>query len=212
VAPDYVLAHREIEAELILQMGKAIRAFYGMDPRRSPDYGRIINDRHFQRLTRLLESGEIACGGETDASERYIAPTILRGVTIETPVMQEEIFGPILPVLSVADMDEAIHFVSELPPPLVLYLFSTNRAVQEAVVERTTTGSVCVNDVVLQMAIQDFPFGGVGASGMGHYHGRWSFETFTRPRGVFTRSQRFELPLRYPPHSDAKSRWIARLT
>lgn len=212
VAPDHVLVHEDVAEELIDRMCQAVREFYGEDPQRSPDYGRIVNDCHFRRLSRFLGDGEIVCGGVSDREDLYIAPTILDVVNADSPVMHEEIFGPILPVLTVRNMEEAIGCVNAMPQPLVLYLFSLNGAVQEAVVNRTQSGSVCINDVVLQLAIPDLPFGGVGASGMGRYHGRFSFETFTRPRGVLAKSFKFDLPLRYPPYSDAKARWIQRLS
>ena len=212
VAPDYVLAHESIADELVERLCESVREFFGSDPQKSPDYGRIVNEGHFQRLLRFLGEGEIVCGGTTDADDRYIAPTVMRGVSWTSQTMQEELFGPILPVLTVSGMDEAIRCVNALPPPPVLYLFSSDRATQDSVIGQTRSGNVCINDVVLQLAIPDFPFGGVGESGMGRYHGRYGFETFTRPRGVFCKSLMLDLPLRYPPYSEAKARWIRRLS
>jgi aldehyde dehydrogenase (NAD+) len=196
VAPDYVLVQASVEEELVKRMTKMVTTLYGDDPKKSPNYGRIVNAKNFDRLARLLESGQIACGGQTDASERYIAPTILRKVSPDAPVMQDEIFGPILPVLALADTNAAIAFVNERPKPLALYLFSESRAVHADVVERTSSGGVAINDVVVHMSSHELPFGGVGASGMGQYHGRWGFETFTHPKAVLARSKYAEL--RFP--------------
>jgi aldehyde dehydrogenase (NAD+) len=202
VAPDYVLVHEAVELELLAHLRAAVTAFYGDDPRLSPDYCRIVNDRNFERLSKLLHDGEVVCGGKADARERYVAPTILRGVSPESPVMQDEIFGPILPVLTVPNMDAAIEFVTDRPKPLALYLFSNDEATQHKVVDRTSSGNACINDVLLHMVVPELPFGGVGESGMGRYHGRWSFETFTHRKGVLARSIHLDLPVRYPPYAD----------
>ena len=160
----------------------------------SPDYCRIVNDRNFERLSKLLKDGEVVCGGKAEAKERYIAPTILRSVSPEAPVMQDEIFGPILPVLTVPNMDAAIEFVTDRPKPLALYLFSNNEATQHKVVDRTSSGNACINDVIMHMVVPELPFGGVGDSGMGRYHGQWSFETFTHRKGVLSRIDPSRLP------------------
>ena len=202
VAPDYVLVHEAVELELLALLRAAVAAFYGDDPRTSPDYCRIVNDRNFERLSKLLHDGEVVCGGQADAKERYIAPTVLRGVSPDAPVMREEIFGPILPVLTVPSMDAAIEFVTDRPSPLALYVFSNDEATQHKVIDRTSSGNACINDVLMHMVVPELPFGGVGESGMGRYHGRWSFETFTHRKGVLARSTHLDLPVRYPPYSD----------
>lgn len=186
--------------------------FYGDDPKSSPDYPRIVNARHFDRLTRLLSSGDIAIGGVTDRQERYIAPTVLTNVAPESLIMGEEIFGPLLPVLTIRDMNEAIAFVNAHPKPLALYLFSNDDDVRHRVIEETGSGGVCVNDVVMHLAVPDLPFGGVGPSGMGAYHGRATFETFSHAKGVLTKSERFEVPLRYPPYTESKLKWLKWLS
>lgn len=208
VSPDYVLVHESVEHELLERLRQAVTAFYGDDPKASPDYGRIVNDRNFERLAKLLGDGEVVCGGQGDASERYIAPTILRGVSPDAPVMQEEIFGPILPVLTVPSMDAAIAFVNDRPSPLALYVFSNDSATQHEVIDRTSSGNVCVNDVLMHMIVPELPFGGVGESGMGHYHGRWSFDTFTHKKGVLSRSTHLDLPQRYPPYTEGHLRLL----
>ena len=202
VAPDYVLVHEAVELELVAHLRAAVNAFYGDDPRESPDYCRIVNDRNFERLSKLLRDGEVVCGGKAEAKERYIAPTILRSVSPEAPVMKDEIFGPILPVLTVPNMDAAIEFVTDRPKPLALYLFSNNEATQHKVVERTSSGNACINDVIMHMVVPELPFGGVGDSGMGRYHGQWSFETFTHRKGVLSRTNHLDFPVRYPPYTD----------
>lgn len=201
VAPDYVLVHEAVEMELLEHLRAAVAAFYGDDPRTSPDYCRIVNDRNFERLSKMLHDGEVVCGGQAEAKERYIAPTILRGVSPDAPVMREEIFGPILPVLAVPSMDAAIEFVADRPSPLALYVFSNDEATQHRIIDGTSSGNACINDVLMHMVVPELPFGGVGESGMGRYHGRWSFETFTHRKGVLARSIHLDLPVRYPPYS-----------
>jgi aldehyde dehydrogenase (NAD+) len=211
VAPDYLLVERSIEASLLERVRGAVRELYGEDPRRSPDYARIINERHYRRLVALLETGEVVLGGQTADEERYIAPTVIRGVEATAPVMADEIFGPILPVLAVADLEEAIAFVNARPKPLALYVFSENRAVARRVIDRTSSGGVCINDTIAHLAIPDLPFGGVGASGMGAYHGRAGFETFSHRRSVLEHSTTVDPAMRYPPYDERKLRWAKRL-
>ncbi len=201
VAPDYVLVHEAVELELLGHLRAAVSAFYGDDPRDSPDYCRIVNDRNFDRLSKLLHDGEVVCGGQAEAKERYIAPTVLRRVSPDAPVMQDEIFGPILPVLTVPNMDAAIEFVNDRPKPLALYLFSNDEATQHEVIDRTSSGNACINDVLMHMVVPELPFGGVGESGMGRYHGRWSFETFTHRKGVLSRTMHLDFAVRYPPYT-----------
>jgi aldehyde dehydrogenase (NAD+) len=211
VAPDYVLVPERLEQDFLTALTGQIRQFYGADPQQSADYGRIVNQRHHQRLVGLLRDGEIVIGGQHDEATKYLAPTILRGVSPDSPSMQEEIFGPVLPVLTVRDMDEAIAFVQSRPRPLALYAFTGSAERGRQVVQRTQSGSVCINDGVLQLAVPGLPFGGIGPSGMGAYHGRYSFETFSHRKAVLQRSTWFDLPLRYPPYSDRKLRWLRRI-
>ena len=211
VAPDYVLADRAIHDALVDAMAAAITRFFGADPKQSPDFARIVNQHHAERLAGYLKGGKIAAGGAVDIAARYIAPTILTDVDINAPVMREEIFGPILPVLKIESPGEAVAFIKARDKPLALYLFTSDAGVRETIVGGTSSGGVCVNDVVVQLSAPDLPFGGVGMAGFGRYHGRAGFETFSNMKGVLRRHLWPEPPLRTVPHSEAKLRWIERL-
>lgn len=200
IAPDYLLVNRQIKPQLMEQLKAQIRQNYGEDPSQSPDFGRIVSDRHFQRVSALLGSGTLALGGDTDASQRYIAPTLLDNVSPNDPVMQEEIFGPVLPVLEYEVLEEAIAFVNQRPKPLALYVFSRNDAVIRQVLQRTSSGGVCINDTILHIAIPELPFGGVGDSGMGSYHGKAGFDTFSHRKSVLSKPFWLDLDWRYPPY------------
>ncbi len=200
VAPDYLLVPEELETPLIEELKSAVRSFYGEDPRSSPDYGRIVNEKHFARLAGLLEGAEITFGGESDPAERYLAPTLVKKVPEGHPLLDDEIFGPILPVLKYRKLDEALEFVNRRPRPLALYFFSNDRKRQRRVIAETASGGVGLNDTVSQILPPRLPFGGVGESGMGSYHGKASFETFSRPRSVLSRSARLDPRFRYPPY------------
>lgn len=203
VAPDYLLVDRRIKSALLDAMQSAIHQFYGEDPFQSPDYVRIVNSRHFDRLTGLLQSqGNVLLGGETNPDERYIAPTVLDQVTWDDPIMQDEIFGPILPVLDYEDVGEAIDQINARPKPLALYLFSRNKQLQQRILQATSSGGVAINDTIMQSASTTLPFGGVGDSGLGRYHGKAGFDTFSHHKGVFVRSFWLDLPFRYAPYGD----------
>jgi aldehyde dehydrogenase (NAD+) len=211
IAPDYILAEASIEAEFTKELTLAISEFYGADPKLSPDYCRIVNAPNFKRLVGLMGAGEKVCGGITDEVERYIAPTVIRNVTGDMPVMQEEIFGPILPIIAIADLDSGIHFINSRAKPLSLYLFSKSAASHRKVIEETASGGVLLNDVIMHMPVLTLPFGGVGASGMGAYHGKRSFDTFTHYKGVMSKATWLDLPIRYAPYTDSKLKWVQRL-
>jgi aldehyde dehydrogenase (NAD+) len=211
VAPDYVLVHDHVHDALVNRMSSAIREFYGDDPKQSPDFARIVNERHHARLTRLLDDADVVTGGEADLSDRYIAPTILKNVKEDDAVMQEEIFGPILPVISVPSVDSAIAFVNRRPKPLALYLFGRGKDVHDRVLAGTSAGGTTINHIWLHFGVDQLPFGGVGESGMGAYHGRLSFETFSHHRGVLKKPLLPDPPLLFPPYSARKLRWIKRL-
>lgn len=214
VAPDYVLVDRRVEGPLTARLRDAVRQFYGTDPRASDDYGRIINDRHFERLARLLEddgAGEVVYGGERDEADRYFAPTAVRRPEPGTALMQEEIFGPILPLVAVDDVDAAIDFVNARDKPLALYVFAEDSAVANRVVANTAAGGVSVNATIFHLAVPGLPFGGVGESGMGAYHGRASFETFSHAKSVLTRPTSLDPSIAYPPYRGIKAKLLRRL-
>lgn len=199
VAPDFVLVDHRIEAPFLEALERVIRQFYGDDPRRSPDYGRIVNRRHFDRLTGHLATGRIRVGGGHAAEDLYLAPTVLTDVPEDAPVMQEEIFGPILPVIGYHDLERTLDALAARPTPLALYVFTRDRATENRVLGRVRSGGVCVNDTVTHILGSSMPFGGLGESGLGAYHGRAGFEAFTHHRSVLRRSLAVDPPLRYPP-------------
>ncbi len=200
IAPDYLLVDQKIKKNLVNALQKCLKEFYGHNPANSPDYARIINQKHFERLAKFLEDGEIIFGGETNPSERYIAPTLLDKVSLTATVMQEEIFGPILPIIEYRDITEAIALINSQPKPLALYLFSQNKNLQKRVLQETSSGGVCINDTVLQFGISSLPFGGVGDSGIGSYHGKASFDTFSHYKSVLQNSFWLDLNWRYAPY------------
>lgn len=208
LAPDYVLVHEHREEELLQFMQEAITDFYGDEPLRSRDYPRIVTMDHFNRLKKLLDGSSVWCGGQSDQGERYIAPTILRGVSVASPLMQLEIFGPLLPVIAYSELSEALDLIRSLDEPLAIYLFSSDRDVQEWVVRHSRSGGVCINDLFFQAALHTLPFGGLGNSGFGAYHGRAGFETFSFQRSVLRRSFHPDPDLRYPPYRWWKFRLI----
>jgi aldehyde dehydrogenase (NAD+) len=211
IAPDYVLVHQERETDLIEALRRTLREFYGEDPGKSPDYARIPNVRHHRRLAALLKDGDVAVGGQTDEADGYIAPTVLRNPKPGSPLMTDEIFGPILPVLAVPDVAAAVEYVNQRPKPLALYLFSNDAKAEEQVVTSTSSGGVCINSTLWHIANPQLPFGGVGPSGMGAYHGRATFEVFSHRKSVLTRGTRFDPKLMYPPYSKLKAALIKRL-
>lgn len=200
IAPDYLLVNQQIKTELINSIIEAIKDFYGDDPYDSQDYARIINSTQWERLTKLLEGVEIITGGGKDQSDRYIAPTLVDKVSPEDPLMQEEIFGPILPVLEYSDLKEAIALINNRPKPLALYFFSQDKNKQEQILRDTSSGGVCLNDTVMQVSMIELPFGGVGDSGLGAYHGKASFDTFSHQKSVLRKNFFFELNWRYAPY------------
>jgi aldehyde dehydrogenase (NAD+) len=214
VAPDYVLVDRRVEGPLTARLRDAVRQFYGDDPQLSADYGRIVNDRHFARLARLVEeegAGEVLYGGERDEADRYFAPTAVQNPEPSSPIMQEEIFGPILPLIAVDDIDAAIDFVNAREKPLALYVFAEDTEVANRVVDSTSAGGVCVNATVFHLAVPGLPFGGVGGSGMGAYHGRATFETFSHAKSVLTKPTSIDPSIAYPPYRGIKAKLLRRL-
>jgi aldehyde dehydrogenase (NAD+) len=211
IAPDHVLVHADAHDELVAHLVEAVRAFYGEDPRTSPDYARIVNQRHHARLVGLLDgSGEVAVGGDHDADTCYLAPTVLVGTGPDAPVMADEIFGPILPVLAVPSIEDAVAAVNSRPKPLALYVFAQDDEVVDRVLDATSSGGVCVNHTILHITPPDLPFGGVGPSGMGRYHGRSGFDTFSNLKSVLRKGTRPDPNLMYPPYTETKARIIRR--
>ena len=202
VAPDYLLVHRDVKDRLIMAMEKAITEFFGDTPCRNPEYPRIINEKHFNRLKGLLSDGRILVGGDVNEATLQIAPTIVDQVSWESPVMQEEIFGPILPVLEFEGIHEVITAVNSRPKPLALYLFTNDKNVEKRIIKSISFGGGCINDTIVHLATSYMPFGGVGESGMGSYHGKWSFDTFTHYKSIMKKSIWPDIRLRYPPYRD----------
>jgi aldehyde dehydrogenase (NAD+) len=204
--PDYVLVWPEVKDELVMAMKNAVQEFYGEDPQMSPDYGRIANRNKFDRLVAFLSgvNGKIAFGGRHDANDLYIEPTVLVDVPVDAPIMQEEVFGPILPVLEIDSVDAVIRWVNSRPSPLGLYVFTQEDEVAERILDATSSGDACVNECTIHPLIHELPFGGVGYSGMGNYHGRWGFEAFTNARGVLYHTTMLDPDLRYPPYGENK--------
>ncbi|OWY21110.1 aldehyde dehydrogenase [Sphingobacteriales bacterium UPWRP_1] len=200
VAPDYVFVHRQIKHELIVAMKEELVNMLGENAEDSPYYCRIISDRHLKRLEGLLQCGNIIAGGRVNPATRYIEPTLLENVSHNDPIMQEEIFGPILPILDYENLDEVIQFITNRPKPLALYIFAESREVVNRVLEQTSSGSVGVNETVAQMSNANMPFGGVGDSGIGAYHGKYSFDTFSHKKSVMFRTTLIDPPLRYMPY------------
>ncbi|MCI5058702.1 MAG: aldehyde dehydrogenase [Flavobacteriales bacterium] len=207
VAPDYLMVHKDVKEKLLAKIKEQLIKFYSDNPQQSPDYGRIISDRHFERISKLIQ-GDIYCGGQTDAADKYIAPTLINNVTGDAPVMQEEIFGPVLPVLEFTELDEAIDFINSREKPLALYIFANSKKFQKAVIQNTSSGGVCINETIMHMASPEMPFGGVGNSGIGAYNGIHGFETFSHRKPVMTRSTMFDVPQKYAPYTEGKLKFI----
>ncbi|XP_049730582.1 aldehyde dehydrogenase family 3 member A2 isoform X3 [Elephas maximus indicus] len=209
IAPDYILCEPSLQNQIVQKIKETVKEFYGENVKESPDYERIINLRHFKRIKNLLEGQKIAYGGETDEATRYIAPTILTDVSPEAKVMQEEIFGPILPIVPVKDADEAIKFINDHEKPLAFYIFSYNNKLIKRMIDETSSGGVTGNDVIMHFTVNSLPFGGVGSSGIGAYHGKHSFDTFSHQRSCLLKSLKREVfnKLRYPPNSQSKVNW-----
>ena len=203
VAPDYILCDVRIKDALISELKEQIRVQYGEDPLTDPDYGRIVNEKHFDRLLSLIDRDKTVLGGESDRARLKIAPTLLDGVTFDDAVMGEEIFGPILPILTYESFDEVIPLLTDRPKPLALYLFSENRQNIKAITERLSFGGGCVNDTVIHLATSNMGFGGVGESGMGAYHGKAGFNAFSHTKSIVSKGTRIDLPMRYQPYKQS---------
>lgn len=214
VAPDYVLVDEAVEDKLLGALLRTVHDFYGDSPKHSDDFARIVSSRQFERIAGLLDAGGFdatVCGGERDAATRYIAPTVLAGVKPDAAIMQQEIFGPVLPVLTVGNVDEAIDFVNARDKPLALYVFSDDEGTVDRVISHTSAGGVCVNQVLMHLALADLPFGGVGPSGMGAYHGKAGFDTFTHHKPVLQKPTKPDPPVMYPPYKTWKQKLLRKV-
>lgn len=211
VAPDHVYVAASVEARLLEALKREVTTMFGPDPKQSPDYGRIINRRHTARLQALLADGRAVTGGQADVDDCYVAPTILTEVAADAPVLAEEIFGPILPVIPYTTLDAPMAAINARSPALALYAFTRSKATADRIIGSTRSGSATINDVVVFMANPNLPFGGVGASGMGAYHGRHSFEVFSHKRAVLRRSFALDASVRYPPFTRNKLALLRRM-
>ena len=207
IAPDYILVPRKLQDTLIEKMRGYLKSFYGDQVKASSDYPRIINEKHFDRLKGLILPGKIAIGGELSKEDKFISPTIMKDVSWDDKVMEEEIFGPILPIIPYEKLDDAVLEIVKRPKPLAFYLFTENSQKREEILTKVPFGGGCVNDTIMHIANPNLPFGGVGASGMGSYHGKKSFETFTHYKSILVQKTKVDIPLRYPPYA-GKLNWI----
>ncbi|MBZ9689561.1 aldehyde dehydrogenase [Clostridium estertheticum] len=202
VAPDYVLVHQSVKEKLLTELTGYIKEFFGENPAKSNDFPRIVNERQFDRLVGLLGSGNIVTGGEYSKIEKYIAPTIIDNISWSDPIMLDEIFGPILPIIEFEDLEQVIKMVNSRPKPLALYFFSTNKNHQKRIIEMISYGGGCINDTIMHVASPYLPFGGVGASGMSAYHGKGSYDVFSHKKSVIKKSNLIDVKIRYAPYND----------
>ncbi len=211
VAPDYLLVHSSIKVELLAKISTYIKKFFGNSPCRNTEYGKIINQKHYDRLLSLMTEGTIITGGDANVKTRQIAPTVIDNITWDSPIMQEEIFGPLLPVLTFDDIGEVAPLVNARPKPLALYLFTSSHSRETQILQSISFGGGCVNDTVMHLSVSHLPFGGVGESGMGRYHGQIGFETFSHQKSILHQSPRIDVPLRYPPYRALYLKLLKRL-
>jgi aldehyde dehydrogenase (NAD+) len=211
IAPDFILVHHKMAATLQAALIEAIKHYFGENPKTSADYGRIINDAHYQRLLHLLEHASVAHGGRHDDQTRYIEPTLLDHVRWSDPIMQDEIFGPLLPILMYENNSDIITPLLQKPSPLAFYVFSKNRAFIKTLMQSLPFGSAAINTCLLQYTNLNLPFGGVGQSGMGRYHGKYSFDTFTYQQSCYERYRFPDITLHHPPYTQRKTKWLQRL-
>ncbi|XP_039435477.1 aldehyde dehydrogenase, dimeric NADP-preferring-like isoform X4 [Culex pipiens pallens] len=215
IAPDYVLCSKSVQKQFLEEARKILKEWYGTNPKESPDLCRIINQQHFQRLSAMIKGANVAIGGDMDSQEKYIAPTILVDVSSSDPIMQDEIFGPILPIVNVENAYDAIRFINARAKSLAMYIFSCSKTDVQTLISNTSCGGICINDTVTHYGVESLPFGGVGPSGMGAYHGKYSFDTFTHRKSCLAKD--FNMigeklaSSRYPPYSDTKLSFLTTL-
>lgn len=208
IAPDYLFVHKNIKDEFLKLLKESIISFFGTDASKSENYGRIINQKQFLRLQNLLSQGEILFGGKHNEANKYLSPTLIKPYNLNSSLMQEEIFGPILPVLEFEEIESVIKHINSAPRPLALYYFGTKN---KGIIKHTTSGGVCINDAIMHIIPHNLPFGGVGQSGMGAYHGKESFNTFSHYKSILKTHKNFEFKIKYPPYNSLKQRIIKLL-
>jgi aldehyde dehydrogenase (NAD+) len=211
ISPDYLLIDKKVKDKFLELISKEIRLFYGDNPEKSNDFARVISSENVCRLSELIKNGQIVTGGTTNPASRYVAPTIIKDVNPGDPVMQGEIFGPILPVIDFEKFDEVYGIIEQNPKPLATYIFTQNKKLVREFMRKTQSGNASVNETVMQIASPYLPYGGVGSSGMGRYHGKKSFETFSNLRSVLVKSNLLDIPIRYPPYSALKAKIVSFL-
>ena len=201
IAPDYILADKKITNNLIKYLIREIKNFYTASPQTSKDYSRIINEKHFNRIISYIDKNKVIFGGDYDKNDLYIAPTIIKNVTFKDKIMQEEIFGPLLPIIEYDTINEAIKLINDKEKPLAIYLFSNDKNIQNKVIRQTSSGGISINDTLSHITTPYMPFGGVGLSGMGKYHGKYGFDTFSNSKSVMKKSMKIDPSLRYAPYN-----------
>lgn len=211
VAPDYIMIHKDIKEKFIAKLIENIKKFYTQSAIDSPDYGRIVNERQLSRLISLLDKEKVVYGGDYDVEKLYMAPTIMDGIGWDDKVMQDEIFGPIFPILEYEDLDSAIKIINKRPKPLALYLFTENKASEKKVIENVSFGGGCINDTITHLANPNLPFGGVGTSGIGAYHYKSSYDLFSHKKSILKKSTLIRIPFVFPPYSKKKLDLIRKL-
>jgi acyl-CoA reductase-like NAD-dependent aldehyde dehydrogenase len=211
VCPDYVLIDKRVKDKFLDLISKEIQRFYGDDPQKSPDFARVISSQSVRRLSGLIKNSEIVIGGITDEVTKYVSPTIIKDVKPEDSIMKEEIFGPVLPVIDYENFEEVYGIIEQNPNPLSTYIFTQDKKLVREFLKRTRSGNAAVNETVMQIASPYLPYGGVGTSGIGRYHGKASFETFSNMRSVLVKSNLLDIWLRYPPYSKFKTRIVSLL-
>lgn len=211
ICPDYILVDKRIKERFLELLANEITTFYGVHPETSKDFARVINSDNIRRISGLMNTGQIVTGGTIDEGNYYIAPTLIKDIRPEDPIMQQEIFGPVLPVIDFDNIEEAYSIIGRNPKPLAAYIFTGSKKLAREFLDKTQSGSAGINDTVIQIASPYLPYGGIGTSGLGRYHGRKSFETFSNMRSVIRKSNLFDMPIRYPPYTKFKEKVVRLL-
>jgi aldehyde dehydrogenase (NAD+) len=211
ICPDYLIIDKRIKEKFLDLLIREVKSFYGEEVRESNYFARIINQENVNRLSSLMRSGQLVCGGEYDPADCYVSPTIIKDITPDDPIMQEEIFGPVLPVIDFENLEDVYGIIARYPKPLAAYIFTRNKKLASKFLQKTQSGTACINDTVIQIASPYLPYGGVGCSGLGRYHGKKSFETFSNMRSVIVKSNLIDISLRYPPYNKLKEKLITLL-